>query len=71
MRRSRIGALLTIFGSVGAPLGAELGPTGTQFWSQDSEGMGIAMEAGALFGDAIAAAEARTVTRAGLVVADG
>ncbi|MEM9557847.1 MAG: FG-GAP repeat protein [Acidobacteriota bacterium] len=37
--------------------GAQLGPTGTQFWSQDSPGIGVGLEAGAAMGQAVAAGD--------------
>lgn len=39
------------------PAAAQLGPGGTQFWSQDSPGIGVGLEAGAEMGTALAAGD--------------
>ena len=44
-------------GAGGAPASAQLGPTGTQFWNQDSPGLPLAMQQDAGFGTAVAAGD--------------
>ena len=49
--------LLLAGAPVAVPAGAQLGPGGTQFWSQDSPGIGVGLEAGAEMGSAVAAGD--------------
>ena len=42
----------------------ELGPVGTQFWSQASDGLGIGPQANAGFGTALAAGDFEEIGRA-------
>ncbi|MEM1182295.1 MAG: FG-GAP repeat protein [Acidobacteriota bacterium] len=42
---------------VASPVGAQLGSAGTQFWSQDSTGIGVGLEAGSEMGTAVAAGD--------------
>ncbi|MEM6795761.1 MAG: hypothetical protein AAF725_17430 [Acidobacteriota bacterium] len=42
---------------VAFPADAQLGPGGTQFWSQDSPGIGVGLEAGSAMGTAVAAGD--------------
>ncbi len=54
----RVPALaLLLLAALPLPAGAQLGPTGTQYWDQNSPGMPVAMEAGAQFGFALAAGD--------------
>lgn len=57
MRIRTLGCLACLLLLLAASAGAQLGPVGTQFWSQDSPGIGVGLEAGAEMGSAVAAGD--------------